>query len=611
MKTPYDLVTIEDGKVIVDDVDLTYKPSIHHSPWKPSKKLRPYDQLRITCIDIETSGLDPDKDRIYAIGLLDGDKPVIFTHLDEKRLLKEAIQYLLSHRPQMLVGHNHFAFDLPFIIKRCRHWDIHNYPFRIDPPDYIARITSASVNGQPIQFRHVRWDGVAIVDTYHQAGIYDKQRAILPNYRLKDVAIAIGARDERRLELDVHQINDCWKRYDLEPIKEYLTYDLLDTRALADFFIPQAYYQKYVVDLPLQKLAVASPAKKWQKVLEDHYGRSPQPDDSVRYEGGYCSVNPGLYKNAFKIDVSSMYPSIQLTYGICSRKDKHRHYLSVLDYLRTERYRLKKLMEKAKELFDETGSQVHKSDYELYDAQQNAYKVLINGYGFNCYPTAALVTAYGRKLIRLMIDVAEQNGGHIIEVDTDGIILVGDDPQFIFSKVQDALPEGIDIDLDWTDTHIYAPKIKNYVLIRDGKVKSKGVFRKRNRSQMQREFPIKYIQAYLDSSWEAGKVYSQIRKQIESGDCGLSYISNTERIRKGDRALTGAGLGQEGDKVTYYNAEQLRFHKRTSKPLKSSKRPVSMDSNEPYWIYYYLHELDKMKNEIDGVVNTQSEGIAA
>ena len=53
---------------------------------------------------------------------------------------------------------------------------------------------------------------------------------------------------------------------------------------------------------------------------------------------------PGLHKDIAKIDVSSLYPSIMLKYGICSHKDTQRVGLSILDYLTRERLRLKEFV---------------------------------------------------------------------------------------------------------------------------------------------------------------------------------------------------------------------------------------------------------------------------
>jgi DNA polymerase, archaea type len=61
--------------------------------------------------------------------------------------------------------------------------------------------------------------------------------------------------------------------------------------------------------------------------------------------------------------------------------------------------------------------------------QEKSLKVLINGSygyfgnggGFNDYEAAALVTAYGRKILNLVVSVVESCNGIPIEIDTDGI----------------------------------------------------------------------------------------------------------------------------------------------------------------------------------------------
>ena len=84
-----------------------------------------------------------------------------------------------------------------------------------------------------------------------------------------------------------------------------------------------------------------------------------------------------------------------LRYGICSRKDPEHRFLGVLEYMRSERLRLKALA---------------KAGDKSASFQEKSLKVLINvsygyfgmgGYGFNDYEAAALVTAYRRKILNL------------------------------------------------------------------------------------------------------------------------------------------------------------------------------------------------------------------
>jgi DNA polymerase elongation subunit (family B) len=593
--SPYDVPVIDSGKCLVDESQLCldYTPSFEIPDWQPSKQIPPYETLRRVYLDIETLGLNPETDRIIAIGIQpDGQSPNLLTDQDEAKLLRQGLALLTKIKPSLLIGHNHIAFDLPFIMKRCEKLNV-KHPFKLS--DRVQVMTYASVHGEPIRFYPVYWRGVSLVDTYHLVGAEDKRTAKFTSYGLKDCAIQIGARSERRLELSHTEISHCWETGQTERILEYLAFDLEDTKALADYLVPAIYYQSEVVPLPIQEIATASPAKIWEAILEAHYGRVnlPVADEKLSYGGGYVACTPGLYRDCAKIDVSSMYPSIQLRYGLCSRKDSDRHYLAVLSYLRSKRFELKKLAK-------QTGEAIFKQ-------RELALKILINGgygfsgtggYPFNCIPTAALVTGYGRKLIQLMIDTAKNFGASIIEVDTDGIIMSHPQPEAIFRAVQSVLPSAIGIDLDWTGKDVFVPKMKNYMIIsRDGTFKATGEFRKRNRSELQRTFPINFVRAYLESPEKAHALYQEIREQITIGDYPVEKLTITQRIPKGTKQLLK--LGKPGEIISYYWGEEPAYDKYCRR-VDGERIPVTSGA---YFANYYAAELRRIRTDLMQVID--------
>jgi DNA polymerase III delta subunit len=594
--SPYDVPVIDSGKCLVDEsqLRLDYKPSFEIPDWQPSKQIPPYESTRRCLLDIETLGLDPERDRIIAIGIqLDGESPNLLTDQDETKLLRSALALLTKLKPSLLIGHNHITFDLPFIMKRCEKLNV-KHPFRLS--DRLQVMTYASVHGEPIRFYPVYWRGVSVVDTYHLVGAEDKRTAKFTSYGLKDCAIQIGARSERRLELSHTEISHCWGTGQTERILEYLAFDLEDTKALADYLVPAIYYQSEVVPLSIQEIATASPAKIWEAILEAHYGRVnlPQADEKLSYGGGYVACTPGLYRDCAKLDVSSMYPSIQLTYGLCSKKDSDRHYLAVLSYLRSKRFELKRLAKETKQA--------------IYKQRELALKILINGgfgftgtggYPFNCIATSALVTAYGRRLIQLMIETTKGFGATIIEVDTDGIILSHPQPEAVFNAVQAALPEGIKIDLDWTSKDVFVPKMKNYMIIsRDGTVKATGEFRKRNRSELQRQFPVNFIKTYLESAEKAHALYQRLREEILAGEYPVEKLSITQKIPRGAKQLLE--LGKPGELITYYWGEQPAYDKYCRR-VDGERVPVTSGA---YFAEYYAAELRRMRAEIMTIIDS-------
>ena len=522
----------------------------------------------------------------------------ILSEPDEEQLLEKVRKFLLRNKPNLLVGHNLFNFDLPFLMSRCEKHEV-THPFRWERDRYgrvieSKKITSSNYYGNPISFKPARWTGVDIIDTLHQVCIWDKSAAKLDNYRLKSSVLALGLREEQRLELSNDEIQQCWQSGNTEPLAEYLRYDLEDTQLLADFLLPVVYYQKKIVpDLSLQDLAIASPALKAQKI---HCSLLPSDrpiaDESLKYEGGTVEcVAPGLHRNVAKIDISSLYPSIMLRYGICSRKDKERKFLGVLKYMTQQRLQLKQLA---------------KSGDTQANHEQNALKILINGsygflgtafYSFNDYEAAALVTAIGRKILKVMGDVVEDCGGTVIELDTDGIFFSHPNPEGVNEKVQRALPEGINAELELANCGMYVPKSKSYVVVHPGgKLTVKGLFRKRNRYPLEKAFPIEFLKRYfLKSSEQANAYYQETRNSIAQREISVKDLTVTRKIATNEKRLVELGLGQPGDKVSYYYKEEKRFHARTGKPSKSQKLECTEGD---YWIEHYLEHLDKQHHEM-------------
>jgi DNA polymerase, archaea type len=593
---PRDALSIADGRITVDleQLDLNHQPSVDIPQWHPKTALKPYEQLSKLYLDIETTGLDPVKDRVIMVGLMDenGQKTILSDPL-EKAILKELIEFLRVHKPDLLIGHNLFGFDLPFIIERCKRKGI-TQPFRQGRK--TQRITSASMNGKPIEFTSVYWTGVNIIDTMQQIAVWDKQASRLVSYGLKPSTIALGLRDERRLELSNDEIQQGWQSGDISTLGQYLNYDLEDTALLADFLLPVVYYQMgYVPGLSFQELAIASPALKAQKIHQALLPNlTPDADEPLKYEGGKVDLlAPGLHRNVAKIDVSSLYPSVMLRYGVCSKKDPDHRFLGVMAYMTQERLKLK---EQAKQ-GDKAAS-----------FQEKSLKILINGsygflgtggYTFNDFEAAALVTAYGRKILNLMMDVVSSCGATVVEVDTDGIFFSHDEPKAVYDLVQDALPEGINIELELENCGLYAPKAKSYVIVYpNGKTTVKGLFRKRDRYPLEREFPVEFLRLYFTESPEAAKVYyNSIRESILNRSIPVDQLTITRRIGAAEKTLVELGLGKTGDRVSFWYTEQQRVHGRSGKALKSVRLETQ---TAPYWIDYYLQQLDELYQSITG-----------
>ena len=595
--SPRQAIIHQAGKIEVDEskLDLDWEPERKPQAWEPKRIVKPWSDLSKLYLDIETTGLSPQSERVIMIGVVtekDGQAETqCFTNPDEAALLQALLQVLKEAKPECLIGHNLFSFDLPFIMQRCEVQGI-SHPFKRG--DKLKTISASSVNGQPISFTPITYGKTQILDTYHQVAIWDKSAAKLMGYGLKDSVITLGLRTDRRLELGYQEILQCWENGNLDRIQEYLVYDLEDTKLLADFLLPVVVQQsRYVPRLSLQDLATASPALKAQMIHQALLpGVKPEADEPVQYKGASITCwDKGLFRDVAKIDVSSLYPSLMLRYGLCSRKDTESKFLDVLNYMVKQRLELKGLA---------------KQGNIQADHEQNALKILINGsygffgtggYGFNDYECSALVTGYGRKILKLMESIIEAEGGVLIESDTDGVMFRSTRPQIITKAVQSSLADGINIELEFSDCGLYLPKAKSYVIVYpSGKTTVKGLFRKRDRYPLANEFPVEFLKQYfLNSPDCADGYYQDTLERLGSGNYPIHELTITRKIRNGETTLVSRGLGNVGDKVSYYYTEPMGY-------CKSKKYPIEAATG-PYWIEHYQAEITAIYQEITGKSN--------
>jgi len=575
--------------VDLDALDLNYIPDVTPAKWQPTIKLTPYAQKSKVYLDIETTGLDPERSKVIMVGLRDHQGTVtIFADSNEKVLLQRTINYLNVTKPDILIGHNVFNFDLPFLITRCKKHEINN---NLKLGTQEKTISSSSFQGAPIRFIPVYFGNTQILDTFQQLCVWDKSANKLTSYNLKYAVLTLKLREDKRLELSNNQIQECYQKGNLETIKTYLAYDLEDTELLANFLIPIVYYQlKIVPNLFLQELAVASPALKAQKIHQALIKSESEPiaDIPYQYEGGKVTIhNSGIHRNVAKIDVSSLYPSIMLKYGICSRKDPEHKFLGVLEYMTNERLKLKKLAKGG--------------DLEA-DHQQNALKILINGsygflgtggYSFNDYEAAALVTAYGRKILNLMEDLIKLNDGLLIESDTDGVIFSHPQPEPLFKGLSDGLPDGIKVELEYKNCVASVPKAKNYTILKpDGKIINKGA--KRTDLPVVNDFKVDYLKAYAVSEDAAQGYYQGIVNDLKSGNYPLERLTITRKIAKSEKKLIEKGFGQAGDTVSFYYG------------LDFKNNPTEVTTGD-YHKEYYVSKIRELLAEMIGKIEDNNE----
>jgi DNA polymerase I len=598
-----------------DEIDLFKYFEEPIKPWKPSINLPEYSTLTQLNLDIETTGLDSKKCQVVLIGLMNekGKSIIIDCLQDEKTGLIKFLEILRKKNADLLITFNGFSFDLPFLIERMSKYGL-KHPFYVS--DRLKTFTTAQIFGKPSQYQDI-WvnthpkNKTCVVDLYHQVLSWDFVARKLTKHSLKQSVLQMGLRKEARLELTYEEMMECVKSGDITQLKEYLVFDLEDTKLLADFLIPSIWYQRmFLPDWKLQSISTSGNGSKWNDVLKKQYLNKPLPttEDRKQFQGGLTFAKTGLFLNVSKIDVASLYPSLMLTYGIDSIKDTDRRMLGILQYLKNRRIELKELA---------------KTGNKEANLMQGAMKIMINssygalgtgGIEFNDYSAAALVTAHGRAVLKLMMRTIKANGGTIISADTDGAFYSTDDPtfelnKFIHKATQDAMPTGIILDYEVEAKALFVPPKskkdkdcedglkKNYIIIfRDGKIKYKGRYAKRDVCKLQKEFQPKIVSLMVESKQKADEYYHQVLNDMITGKYPIEELTITRKIRKGEKSLVDLGVGKEGDQVSFYRGIDQEMLGKKGQVLKN-KKEVWTSQGVVGW-QYYISLVKEMYQEI-------------
>lgn len=580
-----DFITKSGNKIIIDEerLDIFWSDTTPIPEWHPTVNIPTYGALKTLVVDIETAGINPRENRIYAIGCMrEIGEIAIFMYQAESKILLEFFKHLEASKPEVIYTYNGTEFDLPFLITRC---ELHGipHPFRIASKKRTIR--TAQVRGEPLEIREVFIRNCLDVDIFICVLRWDFVAKELTNGRsLKQVVLEMGLRKQARLVLPYEEILACWKAGSgsrgWQKIKDYLIYDLEDTQLIANRLVPSYHYEALVVPgMNLQQLALAGNGTKWKQIFSHHYpGYKPKPDRKYKFQGGIAYSIPGLYKKVGYIDISSMYPKTILSKGIVSRKDTKRIGLSILQYLVNEKSRLEQVAS--------TGDIVAKEKRE-------STKVLANSQfgffgtseiAFNDMEAAALVTAYGRRILQFMIEVINQAGAIPVEVDTDGVFFTHPNPKKVYATLQSQLPKGITVKLEFIAKAMFIPQrgTKNYLLwLKDNLIIRKGSWRSRSRSRLEKEFPVEYLTYLIQNQSTAEEYFREVKSQILSGKYPIEKLCITRKIRVGEKELLK--LGKPGDVVIYYYG--IRGITNTS-------------TNESYSRQYYLDLIEKRREEI-------------
>jgi len=556
------------------------------------------DDLHRLQLDIEVysdesfPNADRPEDEIIIVALTDNRGWSEVLHLrdgiGEKQLLKELVHTLTEKDPDVIEGHNLFAFDLDYILDRC---ELHGVEFAVGRDGSVPRQYDSSMRfaERTVDYPAIDIAGRHVIDTYFQVMSFDVFKRDMPDYSLKTAAKYFGFAPEDRTYIEGADISRAWNE-ERERLLDYALDDVVETRRLARHLSGSTFYLTQMLPMTYGSSARRGPASKIESLFVREYLRQrtslPRSEWGSQSMGGYTDIFiTGVLGPIVYADVESLYPSIMLNYDIRPDGDMLDLFPTLLDRLTDLRLETKQDMQEAED--EEVRSEL--------DARQSSYKVLINsfygllGFGlsaFNDFEEADRVARTGQEILRELIAEIRDRGGLVVEVDTDGVLFVppdgirGEEAEIDFTVgLTEAMPEGIRVGFDGRFKKMLSYKKKNYALLTyDDELKFKGSsLISRSNEPFGRRFVRQAIRLLLDED-VAGlhALYMDYRDKIVASDWeSVDSFARTETLKdtvadyeedvesgKRPRAATyelakkrSEETGQpvrKGDRITYY-----------------------------------------------------------
>jgi len=457
----------------------------------------PPRDLKIMAVDIEVytehGSPKPHRDPVIIIGTATNTGEIRqFTAegLVDKNTIHEFVNYIIECDPDIVLGYNSNNFDWPYLLERSSYLGI-----KLDVGRKKGSPPSKSTYG------HISIPGRLHVDLLNYA-------EEIPEIKLKSLDVVaeylgVMKRSERVL-VDYTEIPKYWNNpRDREILLKYNLDDVISTLKLAEKFLPFAMQLSYVTRLPLDQVGAASVGYRLEWFLMyEAYSRGELIPNRIEkeaepYKGAIVlKPIPGVHSNIAVLDFTSMYPNIMIKYNVgpdtieresicdekthsiapevnhCFRKEPEGFFKNVLS----------RLLELRKKIREEMKKYPYGSpEYTILDERQRAVKILANAaYGYMgwvqarwyCRECAEAVTAWGRQLIKTVIEKASSIGLRVIYGDTDSLFVTFDPEKvkLLEQFVEENL--GFDIKIDKVYTRLFFSEAKKRYagLLEDGRI---------------------------------------------------------------------------------------------------------------------------------------------
>ena len=589
-----------------------------------------FDQVRRMQFDLETTGLDSRRDRIFMVAVREPSGATETLEADgdgdaaEAELIRRLVAKVNAVDPDVIENHNLHGFDLPFLHYRARLLRVPLTLGRIGPPGLRQRAARRGMSVSSETAGRVRLvaPGRELIDTLDAVLRYDFATRELPNHRLKTVARHLGIAGPDREYVRGDQVHSVYCR-DPERVRRYATADVEEVAGVSRMLGGAAFALARMAPRRYERLADAGAATGIiDPLLVRAYLRAGaalpthQAGDGTPHSGAALHLfAAGVAHRIVKADVASLYPSLMRSYRIRPARDHLGAMLALVDQLVELRLAAKASARKAPPESEERYG---------HEAMSAAMKLVVNSaYGylaaggltrFADVHAANEVTRHGRETLALMCRELAARGVTLLEADTDGVYFAvpegwsETDERRVVTEVAKLLPPLVQLEFEGRYAAMLSHEPKNYALLRyDGSLLLRGVAFRSSRAEPFGESFLRRAIARLLTDDVAGvrELYLDTVDLLRRRELPTRDVSSAVRLTKTSaeylsarpnrrelpyEALLGAGrtLWRIGDRIRVY-----RRRSATGGLVEDSDNPAIATSDDPrdYDVDHYIRVL--------------------
>jgi len=435
------------------------------------KGMEEYSDVHRLSFDLETTGLDPHRHRIFQIGIKDNKG---FQHVlsvnneqeDEETLKTLEIDIITKFflfidylKPAIISGYNSENFDWNFIVVRCQKLkiDIKKIALTLGKSSFYRKKRTVKMGPEMEWYEQTHMFGYNIMDVYHAVRRAQAINSSIKKAGLKYITQYSNAAKPNRVYIPGDKIgktyndklNDYWlndengewgviiddvvpkntiKLKGSDIVERYLIDDLWETEKVDDIFNQATYLLSKIIPTSFMRTSTMGTAATWKLLMLGWYYKLgiaiPHTQKTRGFIGGLSRLlEVGFSVGVVKFDFAGLYPSIQLTHDVFTECDVSGAMKGLLTYNYDKRDHYKAL----KNEYALKGDFIKSS---FFDKKQLPLKMLNNGmfgsisaphvYPWGDTDIGEKITCTGRQYLRHMIRFFISKGFKPLVGDTDG-----------------------------------------------------------------------------------------------------------------------------------------------------------------------------------------------